>query len=142
MWAFGFGVAPDLLSFGLLSFMSAVGLASGPDWSNGLPKMSEIPAYVHMMYNITHSIFVFAVAFALVTILRRKIFWPMFAWLLHIAIDIPTHSLRFFATPFLWPLSDYKFDGIGWSNPLVFFPNAALLIILYALFLFSKLRKR
>lgn len=137
-WAFLFGVMPDLLSFGLFSFMRILGLASGPDWSNGLPAMSEIPRYVHTMYDITHSLFIFILALALVLLVTKKVFWPMFAWGLHILMDIPTHSMLFFATPFLWPFSDYKFDGIGWSHPYIFYPNAALLMLLYFLFLYSK----
>lgn len=141
IWAFSFGVMPDLLSFGILSFMRILGLASGPDWSNGLPKMSEIPAYVHAMYNVTHSLFIFALAFVIVFLITKKIFWPMFAWLLHILIDIPTHSVRFFATPFLWPFSDYKFNGVGWSHPYIYYPNVALLLILYFFFLYSRRKK-
>ena len=41
----------------------------------------------------------------------------MLGWLLHIVIDIPTHSLRYYATRFLWPVSDYRIDGIAWWTP-------------------------
>lgn len=138
IWAFSFGVMPDILSFGTFSFMRILGLASGPDWSKGLPEMSSIPGYVHAMYNVTHSLFVFALAFVIVLLVTKKVFWPMFAWLLHILMDIPTHSKRFFATPFLWPFSDYRFNGIGWGHSYIFYPDIALLAILYALFFYSK----
>lgn len=141
LWAFAFGVMPDILSFGVFSSMHSLGLASGPDWSQGHPPMSEVPAYVHSLYNITHSLFVFALAFVVVFLFTKKIFWPMFAWLLHILMDIPTHSTRFFATPFLWPISDYKFNGVAWSHPYIFYPDIAILIVLYILFFYSK-RKR
>jgi hypothetical protein len=41
----------------------------------------------------------------------------MLGWLLHIAIDIPTHSFRYYATRFLWPVSDFRIDGIAWRTP-------------------------
>ena len=38
----------------------------------------------------------------------------MFGWALHILIDIPTHQ-GIFAVHFLWPLSNYGFNGIRWE---------------------------
>lgn len=138
LWAFSFGIMPDILSFGMLSCMRILGLASGPDWSNGLPKMSDVPDHIHMMYNLTHSLPVFILVFALVLLATRKVFWPMFAWPLHILVDIPTHSTRFFATPFLWPFSDYRFDGVSWAQPYIFYPNLVLLLICFVVFFFSR----
>ncbi len=142
-WAFGFGVMPDMLSFGIFSMMRILGLASGPDWSKGLPLDSSIPQYVHSLYNVTHSIFMFAVAFLIVYFVRkRKIFWPMFAWALHICMDIPTHSTRFFATPFLWPISDFRYNGVPWGDPIIFYPNIILLAAAYLWFYFSSRRRQ
>ena len=140
-WAFGCGVAPDLLSFGVFSAMTILGLASGPDWSAGPPPKSAIPTYVHSLYDLTHSLVVFAVVFFGVWLVRKKPFLPLLAWALHIAMDIPTHSTAFFPTPFLWPFFDnIRFNGIPWSHPLIFFPNVALLVALYAWFLATKRR--
>ena len=138
LWAFSFGIMPDVLSFGVFSFMRILGLASGPDWSKGVPDMSEIPKYVQDIYNITHSFFIFALVFVVFFLITKKIFWPMFAWLLHILVDIPTHSTRFFPTPFLWPFFNYKFNGVAWSHPYIFIPNVALLMILYFIFLYPR----
>lgn len=55
----------------------------------------------------------------------------MLAWPLHILVDIPTHSERFFPTPFLWPLSDFHVDGHPWSDPRIFIPNVILIAGLY-----------
>lgn len=141
-WSFGLGVMPDLLSFGIFTAMRALGLVSGPDWGNGVPSNDSIPAYVHSLYNVTHSLIVFAVVFALVTFVRRKPFWPMLAWCLHIFMDIPTHSTRFFATPFLWPISTYQVNGVPWSHPMIFFPDIILLLILYFWIFFYKKRRK
>jgi hypothetical protein len=40
----------------------------------------------------------------------------MGGWLLHMLMDIPTHTYVFFATPIFWPFSAYKFSGIRWAE--------------------------
>jgi hypothetical protein len=141
-WAFFFGIAPDLFSFGVFTASTVLGLASGPDWSGGPPPESAIPAYVHQLYHVTHSLVIFAIVFAVVTLIRRKPFYPMLAWPLHILVDIPTHSARFFPTPFLWPLfDDVHVDGIPWSHPAIFIPNVVLLALVYLWFFYLKPRR-
>ncbi|MEK7159826.1 MAG: metal-dependent hydrolase [Patescibacteria group bacterium] len=130
-WAIGFGLMPDLFSFGILSAAKVLGLTSGPDWEQGLPDPMEIPQIIHTLYNITHSLIVFALVFGLVWFWLRKPFFPMLGWGLHLLMDIPTHSAAFFPTPFLWPLSDFTVNGIGWGQPIIFYPNIALLVIGY-----------
>jgi hypothetical protein len=134
-WAFFFGIAPDLFSFGIFTAMTVLGFASGPDWSGGPPSESAIPTYVHDLYHFTHSFVIFALAFAAVWVFRRKAFLPMLAWPLHIIVDIPTHSTNFFPTPFLWPFFDnLRVDGIPWSHPMIFIPNVVLLAAVYLWF--------
>lgn len=137
--AFLIGTAPDLFSFGLVF---ANGLrAHGLDFFNGLghpPDPALIPAYVHQLYNATHSLVVFAAVFGLVWLLRGKPFMALGAWGLHIAVDIFTHSEAFFPTPFLWPVSDVHVSGIPWSEPRIFFSNVGLLAALYAWFFFRR----
>jgi len=131
--AFAIGTAPDLFSFGLV-FANGL-LAHGLDFFDGLghpPDPALIPAYVHSLYNATHSLVVFAAVFALVWWLRGKPMWELGAWGLHIAVDIFTHSEEFFPTPFLWPVSDVRVDGMPWSDPRIFFSNVLLLAVLYA----------
>lgn len=142
-WSFFFGIAPDLFSFGLFTIMTVLGLASGPEWGRGVPLESAIPPYVHSLYNITHSFFIFAVVFGLVYLIRRKPFLPMLAWPLHIIVDIPTHSTSFFPTPFLWPfLDNVRVNGIPWSHPIIFIPNLVLLAVVYFWFFYYKPRER
>jgi membrane-bound metal-dependent hydrolase YbcI (DUF457 family) len=99
---------------------------------------SLIPQYVDILYNFTHSLVIFALVFLLVWFFLKKPYWLLCAWALHILIDIPSHSLAFFPTPFLWPVSNFKIDGIGWGDPIIFFPNVALLVVLYAIFWYHK----
>jgi hypothetical protein len=139
--AFLIGTAPDLFSFGLV-FASGL-LAHGLDFFNGLghpPDPRLIPAYVYSLYNATHSLVVFATVFSLVWWVRGRPFMALGAWGLHIALDVFTHSKDFFPTPFLWPLSEARVNGVPWSNPLVFLPNVLLLAALYAGY-FLKRRK-
>ncbi len=140
--AFFFGVAPDVFSFGLLTIAQILGLGPDVDWSGGPPPISMIPNYVSTLYDITHSLVVFALVFAIVWIIRKKAFIPLLAWPLHIVYDIFTHGKDFFPTPFLWPLFQFKIDGISWSNPWIFFPNWIALIIAYGLWRYYKRNKK
>lgn len=141
--AFFIGVAPDLLSFGILTGVTFLGFSDHPDWSSGQhPDPSQIPLYVHHLYDVTHSLVIFSVVFGLVWLLRKKPLYLLAPWALHILVDIPTHSNRFFPTPFLWPISDFTVNGIPWSSPFIFFPNVLLLIILYVTFFMIKKRSK
>ena len=141
--SFLFGIAPDLFSFGLFTAGTWIGLFDHPDWSSGQhPDPSAIPQFVHMLYNWTHSLVIFALVFGLVWLLRKKPLYELLAWPLHILVDIPTHSDTFFPTPFLWPLSDYRINGHPWSSPEIFIPNVILLISLYLWFYVIKPRRQ
>ena len=39
----------------------------------------------------------------------------MLPWFFNILLDIPSHTLKFFPTPFLMPISDYMIDGVPWG---------------------------
>jgi hypothetical protein len=135
--AFVIGLAPDLLSFGILYAAAMVGLAEKPDFSHGTPPESTIPLYVHHLYDVTHSLLVFVALFLLVWLVVKRPVWELLSWGLHILVDIPTHSLAFFPTPFLWPLSDWKFDGWQWMTPTILIPNFIALSLCYGWFLWD-----
>ncbi len=71
--------------------------------------------------------------FGLVSILARRIVFEMLGWLLHILIDIPTHSLRYYSTRFLWPVSEFRIDGIAWWTPWLWAATYAALVAVYVL---------
>lgn len=129
-WAFFFGITPDLFSFGIYTALRVLGLEP----SVGYMDASLIPQYVHVLYSITHSLFVFALVCGILWIILKHPFVPVFAWLFHILLDIPTHSIEFFPTPFLWPLSNIRVDGISWGTPIVFYTNVSLLVCTYLLY--------
>ncbi|MDP2838217.1 MAG: hypothetical protein Q8O53_02995 [Candidatus Moranbacteria bacterium] len=133
--SFSFGIAPDLFSFGLYMGLAFFGLAWHPSFLSGQhPGPNEVPAYVNILYNVTHSLLVFALVFGAVWLLRQRPLWEMTAWGLHIVVDIPTHVDAYFATPFLWPLSSFHVSGIPWGHPIIFIPNILLLVGLYLWF--------
>ena len=138
--SFFFGVAPDLFSFGIFFVAALFGFAVFPHFNNGVepPTTAMIPAYVGQLYNITHSLIIFAIAFIVVWSIHGKPFLPMSAWGLHILFDIGTHSYAFFPTPFLWPVSHFEVNGISWSEPIILIPDIVLLITLYLWFFVYK----
>ncbi len=141
--AFAFGVAPDVIAFG--PFFGDRLLLHGAEFFEQIarkPDPTLIPAYVHTLYHYTHSLVIFAAAFIIVWIARRKPMMEMLAWGLHICMDIFTHNSAFFPTPFLFPISDWHFDGIPWSSPIIFFPNLAVLAVLYGWYFYRKARPK
>lgn len=122
-----FGLLPDLLSFGILFIAN---LANG-DLARGRPALDALPTWIFASYNMTHSMVVFGFVLLIAYIITKKWFWPLMAWGLHILTDIPTHSNSFFPTPFLWPLSNYRFNGISWGTPWFMMLNYGALIIVF-----------
>ena len=55
----------------------------------------------------------------------------MLAWPLHILVDFPFHSIDYFPTPILWPIFDFKFNGIPWSNKYIWYSNLVGIFLLY-----------
>lgn len=143
--AVAFGVLPDLVVFtpafvyGMYTILFKGVSRFGPQafGSNAWPF-----TFASAGYNYTHSLVIFAVAMIVITLIRRgKQYWPMWGWALHILIDIPSHK-GFYETPFLFPLSGYKFDhGVSWGHPLFMLINYFALAAVY-LFWFVVLRKK
>ncbi len=135
--AFTFGVAPDLLSFGIF-FIERIFTGEVDINNSHRPDLSSIPGYVSTLYNFTHSFVLFAVIFLLVWLFLKRPVIEMCAWGFHILLDIFTHSSDFFPTPFLWPLSNFKVNGVSWGHPIIFIPNLVLLALAYIWFFYSK----
>jgi hypothetical protein len=129
------GVAPDLFAF---APYVTERLVRG-ELAVGKPETVVIPTYVFRLYDISHSLLIAGFVFALLYLILRRVPSFLLAWPLHIAMDIPTHSRLFFPTPFLWPLLDYRVDGIPWSTPWFLLVNYAALVSLFA---FHASRKR
>jgi membrane-bound metal-dependent hydrolase YbcI (DUF457 family) len=138
----GVSILPDVLTEGLFMILYLMDIGGMPGWESGHPNITDFPMFAQILYNITHSLVIFALVFVLLGIVARKPIWITAAWGLHILIDIPTHSLDLFPTPFLWPLSDIKVDGIDWDSPVVLIIDITLLITAYSLWLYPRFRQR
>ncbi len=138
IYAFGISILPDILGEGIMFSLIFLGVSNMPSIEQGHPNITEFPVCVQNFYNATHSLIIFIVVFALIWIITRKPFWLLLAWGLHIIIDIPTHSFKLFPTPFLWPISDFKINGIPWDNSIILIPNILLLVIFYIFWFYKK----
>ena len=134
------GVFPDLFAF-TIPFLGLL-------WNLNLrePPPSDtlwIFKLATSLYNVSHSAVIFLIVFGLVWLVLRRPVWEMSGWVLHILMDIFTHSYRFFPTPVFWPLFGWKFNGISWANPWFLAINYAALIFVYlALWKFKNGRAR
>ena len=133
-----FGMLPDLIPFTPFFIGVVLGYFAHPDFASGDHNIGNIPAFVYLFYSITHSLVIFTLVAIGYWTRKKRFYWPMFAWPLHILMDIPTHVDKFFPTPFLWPLSKVHVSGIAWSDPVIFFPNVILLLILSFSYIINK----
>ena len=127
-WAVWWAAFPDVLAFGP-SVVAGVWLRFAGAANPGSAEGHVLP-HVHIglpLYQAGHSLIVFLVAFAIVTLLAHRVVFEMLGWLMHIVIDIPTHSLSYYATRFLWPVSDYRVDGVAWWTPWLWVTTYAAL---------------
>ncbi len=136
--AFGISVLPDVLSEGIMFSLALLPIRGMPDLSHGHPDITQFPAFAQNFYNATHSLVVFALVFLIVWAARRKPAPLLLAWGIHILIDIPTHSFALFPTPFLWPVSRFKVNGISWHEPAILVPDILLLLTVYGFWLYRK----
>jgi hypothetical protein len=140
--AFILGMAPDLLSFGVLMVVTLIGNGVKLDFSHGPPDPNLVPGYIHTLYDITHSFITFGVIFLILWAIFKRPIWEFTAWGLHILMDIGTHATSFFPTPFLWPFVKYRVNGIPWSHPIILIPDVIILIILYVWYFLMRPRIR
>jgi hypothetical protein len=139
-WAFLFGVMPDLLAFGPFFIYRLIAGA----FKFGKPEISSIPQIVFTSYGLSHSLFTAAILFLVIRFLiAKELSIPASAYPLHILLDIPTHDISFFPTPFLYPLFDVRVDGFSWGHPVFMLVNyTTLAAVYYFLFRWRIKRKR
>ncbi|MBI2440688.1 MAG: hypothetical protein HYV35_04875 [Lentisphaerae bacterium] len=107
LWAAaGFGLLPDVFSLGI--YFTQLAFTGEP------LNFSAIPAYVLVLYKLTHSLIVASLGLGLLRLCGKPLVVPALAWPFHIFMDIFTHPHGPFQTPFLYPLSDFAFNGLRW----------------------------
>jgi hypothetical protein len=123
-WAALWGMFPDLAAFtpAFLVASWTAAAARAPITNRffflGRGVRDLLPVFLRPeeLYHVSHSLVFFALAFGLVWWLRKSPALAMLGWPLHILFDIPSHRAGRFGTPFLWPLTDYRFDGVSWGQ--------------------------
>ena len=133
IYAIFFGLLPDLMSWTIYLFYR---LFNGE--AIGKPALLNIPDWVYMLYNVSHSLFVVLLVFGIVYLIFKTVPIYMYAWPLHIILDIFSHSREFLPTPFLWPISDWRFPGISWGHPTFMIINYALIGICLGYLVYKK----
>ena len=146
VWAMTFwGVLPDLFAFTIPFVWLIVGVLSGNlelgEFGRNQPPIAEPlganTAWVFhlssVLYNLGHSLVIFLLVFFAVWLFLRRPVWELGGWLIHILIDIPTHTYAFFPTPIFWPIFDWKFSGFLWATPWFLILNYSSLLFVYAL---------
>lgn len=139
------GVFPDLFSFtAAFIWMRVMGIQF--DSRNAEPFGGNghfISQLTSTLYDISHSLFVFLLVFGLTWVMFKRPIWELSGWLLHMVMDVPTHSYAFYPTPILWPFSTWKFDGFSWGQPWFMALDLVTLVIVYGLIwrLYKKKKK-
>jgi hypothetical protein len=129
-WLSFWAMFPDAFAFGP---PIAVGL-----WMLVIGKLSaggSHAPHVHLgapLYPLAHSLVTFSAVFAVSWLAMRRPPLAMLGWLSHILIDIPTHSFSYYATEFLWPVSQLRVDGIPWWTPWFRIATYVSLAVVYA----------
>jgi|SRR3989344_6660553 len=132
-WAIFWGVIPDFFAF-TVPFIVMFARGILPFRPGEPPRdIDLIFRHTTTLYSISHSLIVFGAVFGLVYLVLRRPVWELLAWGMHILIDIPTHSYDFYPTPFLWPLSDLKVNGISWATPWFLAVNYFAIVLVFLL---------
>lgn len=147
-WTAFWGVFPDIFAFVPLfawliigSLFRSLPFPTSALWDQGLAgPYYRVFQVTDQLYSFSHSLIVFAFIAVICWFFSRRMQWNLIGWLVHILLDIPSHSFEFYPTPFLWPLSDFKVDGISWSGPWFMIANY-LVLVLVCLYLW-RLRKK
>lgn len=144
-WTSFWGIFPDLFAFAIpfIIFLWNILFNSQVFESVAISrKIVDASGLSQVLYQYSHSIIIWAFVFGLVWLFSRKLPLSLLGWVFHIILDIPSHSITYYATPFLFPLSNYRFPyGISWSNKWFMIGNYTALLIVWGIILFKKHKK-
>lgn len=149
LWSAIWSIFPDIFAFGVPSLISIytiiigkVPLLSLTHHGPSLTKEDQVFDLASYLYQYSHSLIIFFLVFLVVWLLLKRPWLPLLGWGFHILLDIPSHSLLFFPTPFLFPISDYHFPyGVHWSNPIFMIINYLLLLVVFVFFVIKRNKK-
>lgn len=140
-WTSFWGVFPDLFAFTASFLIIILNILKGNSFAVEFSEHGGPSSLAYTLYNYSHSIVIWAIVFTVVWIFFKKPKLVLLGWLLHIIIDIPSHSINFYPTPFLWPISDYKFPhGVSWANLWFMIINYTAMLVVFLYFIIKKER--
>ena len=128
-----YSILPDLLSFGRLFLknlpnkLKAIKEGRIKDILKK-PDINLLDETDYLLYNLFHSLIVW---FFIAYFIKKKEFNAVF---LAIFIDIFLHDKSYLPTPFLYPISDFKFDGIPWNSKKGWIISLSITFIIYKYF--------
>jgi hypothetical protein len=137
-WGVILGILPDFISFVPVMLVRFIEIIRGNVEATFLTDAYYTYAFADygiISYNYTHSILIWLLATLLIWAGLKKFPWILLGWGLHIVIDIFSHTTDFFATPFLFPFSNFQISVVNWSHPIFMLVNYALLLVLYIFFI-------
>jgi hypothetical protein len=120
---------PDLASFGVLIVINIFS-GSIPQFS-GPPPLESLPDWLFLCYDISHSYVTAFIVIGIVYRFRKDVAFAMLGWPFHILLDFPFHPKEYFPTKLFYPITDFYFDGISWSNLYIWLPNITGIIIIF-----------
>ncbi len=139
--AIALSVLPDLIPFtpmAVKNFVARRRDSAKRNHPRPRPEEMRFSQWAYRAYDVTHSLIVFSLMFGGVWFWMQSVPWAMLGWLGHILVDIPTHTRAFFGTPILWPISNYKFDGISWGERWFMRLNYGGIIVMYAYYISTR----
>lgn len=141
-WTAFWGIFPDFFAFTIPFLISFYKVLTGQQMFGSFSTRHQVADgfnLAHDLYQYSHSLVIWVLIFMILMLILRRPPWVLVGWALHILIDIPSHSLAFFPTPFLFPISEYRFPyGVAWSNYWFMIVNYSALIIVWGTILFKK----
>ena len=147
-WVVAWGMFPDLFAFTatflVLIWFRLFGGSSAPRGIFSRALSDALPPFLQpdRLYLFSHSLLIFGLVFGAVWLLWRRPVLVMLGWSLHILMDIPSHRAGRYGTPFLWPLSSYRFNGVSWGQDWFFVLNYTALTAVYVALLVWLLTSR
>ena len=144
-WVAFWGIFPDLFAFTIPFFISFFKVITGQQHYESFSTRHQVADgfnFSHTLYQYSHSLVIWVLVFLIIWLIFKKPRLELLGWGLHILIDIPSHAVAFFPTPFLFPIFSYVFPyGVAWSTTWFMIANYATLALLWGSILYYKYKK-
>ena len=138
IYAVLFGLLPDSTSWLIFFIYNLI----TSKFAFAPPIISQVPQWTFTLYSISHSLIIAIVIITITSLIFKKLILFMLAWPIAIIMDVFTHTKEFLPTPFLFPISNYKFDGISWGEPWFMGLNYIIIILAISYIIYTKKTKK